>query len=90
MFDILCSEQEYNSIDNLDWSWFYINKWINESDMTHDEKKTFSTDKTCGGFLKKIGYKEAFKAAPESFIDAVKKLKNFDAAKFKEISGLEV
>jgi PPE-repeat protein len=90
LFDILCSEQEYNSIKNLNWSWFWINKWIDESDMTDDEKTANPTYKTCGGYLKKIEYKEAFKAAPKSFIDAVKELKNFDAAKFKEISGLEV
>ena len=90
LFDILCSEQEYNSINNLDLSWFWVNKWIEESDMTNDEKTANPTYKTCGGYLKKIEYKEAFKAAPKSFIDAVKKLKNFDAAKFKEISGLEV
>ena len=90
LFDILCSEQEYNAIFKFGWSWFWINKWIDESEMTDDEKKQFPTHRTCGGYLKKVEYKEAFKVAPQSFLDAVKKLKNFDAAKFEKISGLKI
>lgn len=90
LFDQPCTEEEYEKITNLDWSWFWINKWVNESDMTDDDKEANPSYKTCGGYLRIISYKEAFKAAPKEFIEKVKKLKNFDADKFKEISGLEV
>ncbi len=90
LFDKPCTKEQYEKIDALDWSWFFINRWVSESDMSDQEKKDHPSFKTCSGYLKTIDYKEAFKACPESFIDAVKKLKNFDKKKFKEISGLEV
>jgi Pentapeptide repeats (8 copies) len=90
LFDKPCTKEEYEKINQLDWSWFWINKWINESEMTDDEKKQNPTYKTTGGYLKKIEYKEAFKACPQSFIDQVKKLAHYDAAKFEIISGLKV
>jgi hypothetical protein len=90
LFDKPCTEEEYNKINQLDWSWFWINKWINESEMTDNEKKQYPTHKTTGGYLKKIEYKEAFKACPHSFIDQVKKLANFDAKKFEIITGLKI
>jgi len=90
LFDKACTKEEYEKIYKLDWSWFWINKWVNNSEMTVNEKKAYPTYKTCGGYLKKIEYKEAFKAAPPSFLDAVQKLANFDANKFKEISGISI
>ena len=90
LFDKPCTKEEYQKIYQLDWSWFWINKWINESDMTDDEKKQNAAYKTAGGYLKKIEYKEAFKACPKSFIGQVKKLANFSAEKFEIISGLKV
>jgi len=90
LFDKSCTKEQYEKIYQLDWSWFWINKWMDEFGMTADEKATNPTYKTTGGYLKKIEYKEAFKACPQSFIDAVKKLANFDAQKFEIITGLKV
>jgi len=90
LFDKSCTKEQYEKIYQLDWSWFWINKWMDEFGMTADEKATNPTYKTTGGYLKNIEYKEAFKACPQSFIDAVKKLANFDAQKFEIITGLKV
>ena len=90
LFDKPCTKEQYEKTYQLDWSWFWINVWVNEFEMTNDEKAVNPTYKTTGGYLKKIGYKEAFKACPQSFIDVVKKLANFDAKKFEIITGLKV
>ena len=87
LFDKPCTEPEYQQLNGLDWSLFWTNKWVSESDMTDDEKNEYPSYKTCGGYLKKIEYKEAWKACPQSFRDAVKKLANYDGDKFFEISG---
>jgi len=71
---------------------FDLNVWIHQSNMTDEEKEEFGWYKTTEGYLKKIGYKEAW---IKSFNDASKedvaktlKLPNFNYKIFEEVSGI--
>jgi len=68
------------------------NIWVDESDMTDDEKKEFSKFHDRGGYLKTIEYKEAWKIAWDEASEEDKtllsKLPNFDADVFEEITGI--
>jgi len=70
------------------------NIWVDESDMTDDEKKEFSGFHDRGGYLKTIEYKEAWKIAWDEASEEDKtllsKLPNFDADVFEEITGINV
>jgi hypothetical protein len=70
------------------------NIWVDESDMTDDEKKEFSKFHDRGGYLKTIEYKEAWKIAWDEASEEDKtllsKLPNFDADVFEEITGINV
>jgi len=62
--------------------------------MTEEEKEVHYGAKTAGGFIKTIDYKEAFsnsmKNASKEEIEQIKKLPNFDAKVFEEISGFKI
>ena len=90
LFDEICSKEEYDKIHNLNYSWFEITKWIFSKDMTKKEKKEHLSHEVTEGYLKIIQYKEAWKKCPKEFIKEVKKLKNFNAKKFEQITGLKV
>jgi hypothetical protein len=70
------------------------NIWVNESDMTDDEKEEFSKFHDRGGYLKTIEYKDAWKIAWDDASEEDKtllsKLPNFDADVFEEITGINV
>ncbi len=70
------------------------NIWVDESDMTDDEKEEFSKFHDRGGYLKTIEYKEAWKIAWDEASEEDKtllsKLPNFDADVFEEITGINV
>ena len=75
-------------------SHFILNKWVGLSSMTDQEKSDHPKCKTCGGYLKTYGYKEAWKNAweemTESERESVKALPNFDSDIFYEITGVRV
>ena len=75
-------------------SHFTLNKWVGLSSMTDQEKSDHPKCKTCGGYLKTYGYKEAWKNAweemTESERESVKALPNFDSDIFYEITGVRV
>ena len=85
-----CSKEEYGKIYNLDYSWFVLVGWRNETELTGQEKKDHPHYKTTGGYCKTNTYKEAWSKCPKEFIEQVKKLKNFDAKVFEEITGLKI
>ncbi|MDE2105237.1 MAG: pentapeptide repeat-containing protein [Patescibacteria group bacterium] len=69
-----------------------LNRWIEESDMTEQEKKDNPNSHTLGGYLKKLSFKEAcqiwWNENPREhhrFLD----IPGFDAAIFKEITGID-
>src|SRR5574344_462932 len=84
--------------DNIDFpSFFYfdLTVWVSHDTATDEEKEEHKQEiETCGGFLKTLDYKEAFKLAwdkaSEEEHEQVKQLPNFDADIFYEISGIDV
>ncbi len=73
---------------------FKLNMWIDEENMTNDEKEQNPDYKTLGGYLKTFSYKEAWAKMWDELTDEekqeVKNIPNFDADKFKEITGITV
>jgi hypothetical protein len=91
LFDVEVSKKEYDGVYSLGiWRYFNVSEWIWDSNMTEDEKTANPTYKTTGGFVRKLNYKEAWSRVPQEAIDKIKKLKNFNSEKFKEITGLTV
>ena len=93
-FDKPCTLEEWRKAYQPDFLYFYLTEWIEEKDMTDKEKQDNPSYKTTGGYLKVYDYKEAFKKswdnADKDDRARIKELPNFDAAKFKEISGIDV
>ena len=85
------------SRDNIDFPsflYFDLTVWVSHDTATDEEKEAHKIDiETCGGFLKEIPYKEAFriawnKASKEEHKKLLK-LPNWDNAIFKDISGVD-
>jgi len=75
--------------------YFDLTSWIGHDTATDEEKETYKKEiEVCGGFLKTISYKDAFKRAwenaSESEKEEVKELPNFDTDIFFEISGIRI
>lgn len=74
--------------------YFNMTQWIDFKNMTDDEKTHHPHAETCGGYLKHLGYKQAFQDAYAKASDDDKalllKLPNFDADVFYEISGIDL
>ena len=74
--------------------YFDLTVWVSHNTATKDEKKEHKTEiETCGGFLKTLEYKEAWrlawdKASKEEHLEMLK-LPNWDNEVFKEISGID-
>ena len=58
--------------------------------MTPKEKEDHPHYRTTNGYLKTHTYQEAWTLVPEVVINQIKKLANFDAKVFQEITGVEV
>ena len=75
-------------------NWNYENDWwIYEENMTDEEKENNPTYKTTGGYLKTIPFKDAcvlmWDNLDESDREEVRKIPNFDAKIFEEITGIK-
>ena len=75
--------------------YFELTTWISHDTATAEEKKKYKTEiETCGGFLKTLSYKEAFKLswdkADKDNRMLIKKIPGFDKDLFFEISGINV
>jgi hypothetical protein len=72
---------------------FPLNVWRDKSEMTDEEKKSVVGWETMGGYLKTLGYKEAWAAGWAKATDEQKKwyqsLPNFSWSIFTEITGIE-
>ena len=94
VFNKICSKKEWDNAEKPSCLYFSVNEWINFEGMTDEEKKYYGTSKFTGGYMKKLDYKEAFtksmKNASKEEIELVKKLPNFDAKVFEEISGFKI
>ena len=69
-------------------------EWICANDMTDQEKEKYPTYETTGGYLKvrDIGkaYQEWWCKLTDDEKQCVKEIPNFDAKKFKKITGINV
>jgi len=95
IFNKWIDRAEYEKIDFPDFLYFNLTTWITHDAASHNERKKYKEEiETCGGFLKTIGYKEAFKLswdkADKSDRDKIKLIPGFDKDLFFEISGIMV
>ena len=86
---------DWENADKPNFLWFDLTVWISHDTATESEKEEHKKEiETCGGFLKTLGYKEAFQLsyanASQEDKDKLKKLPNWDADVFFEISGIRV
>lgn len=93
-FDQPCTKEEWDNALKPAWLFFNLTDWVSEEDMTDTEKKENPTYTTVGGYLKVFDYKQAFqdsynKATREEQL-LIKKLPNFNAHKFFQISGIKI
>ena len=74
--------------------YFDLTVWVSHDTATDEEKEEHKEEiETCGGFLKTLDYKEAWrlawdKASKEEHLEMLK-LPNWDNEVFKEISGID-
>jgi len=71
-----------------------LTHWIEEKDMTKDDKSNYSNYKAIGGCLKVFNYEEAWstfwKNASQKQKDCILNIPQFDSVIFKEITGIDV
>ena len=83
-----------NNIEFPDFLYFDLTTWVSHDTATAEEKEAHKIDiETCGGFIKTIPYKEAFriawdKASKEEHKKLLK-LPNWNNEIFREISGID-
>ena len=88
------TRDEFQSIVNSLPSLPQLALWIEEGDMSSEEKTANQTYKTTGGYLKKMDYKDAHRIWWKDLTAEDKKkitgLPNFDAVQFEFITGINV
>ncbi len=94
IFNKVCSREVWKNAYKPDLLYFNVKTWVSSEEMTDEEKLAFPSAEVCGGYVRHIDYKDAFRASYERASDedkeAVKNLPNFDAAIFEEISGIHI
>ncbi len=69
------------------------NAWVWDDDMTDEEKEAHPEYKTIGGFLKVLDASDCcvrwWESLDESDRDVIRSIPNFDAAIFKQITGID-
>jgi len=94
IFNKPCLKLKWDKAKKPSCLFFGTKQWVYFEDMTDEEKKENESAKTFGGYLKTIPYKEAFTKSMQNAstedIKLLKKLPNFDADVFEEISGFRV
>lgn len=74
--------------------YLHLTAWVSHDTASDEEKEEHKREiETCGGFLKTLGYKEAWRiawdrASKEEHLELLK-LPNWDNEVFKEISGID-
>jgi hypothetical protein len=94
VFNKPCSIEDWNKAEKPNFIFFSNTVWVDESDMTDVEREEHQEWKTTGGYLKVSDYKDAFiesyNNTTEEDRQLIKKLPNFNADVFFEISGIDV
>lgn len=84
----------WDEIDHPHFGEFYPTKWIDESEMTEDEKKADPEFYVRKGYLKTFTYEEAWanfwKDTDEENRQKFLNLPNFDSEVFKQITGIDI
>lgn len=84
----------WEQIEHPHFAEFYLNKWIDESEMTDEEKKSDPKFYVRGGYLKTYTWNEAWanfwKDTDEENRKKILALPNFDPTVFKDITGIDV
>ena len=93
MFNKMTNKKE-EDIDIPSWCYFDLTEWVSHDTATEEEKQKHKAEiETCGGFLKPINYKDAWRHAwNRASIEERKKLfdlPNWDNQVFKEITGID-
>ena len=83
-----------NDVNIPSWCYFDLTVWVSHDTATEKEKEEHKTEiEICGGFLKTVEYKEAWRLAwNRASVDERKKLfdlPNWDNKVFKEITGID-
>ena len=78
-----------------DFFYFHLTQFVSYDTATDEERKKYKKEiETCGGFLRTIGYKEAWRKNWDKATDEdrrkVLELPNWDNAVFLEITGIDV
>ena len=85
---------KFDEITIPDWCFFDLTVWVSYDTATEEEKEEHKKEiETCGGFLKTLEYKEAWrlawdKASKEEHKELFK-LPNWDNKVFKKITGID-
>ena len=93
MFNKMTDKKE-EDIDIPSWCYFDLTEWVSHDTATEEEKQKHKVEiEVCGGFMKPINYKDAWRHAWNSAsIEERKKLfelPNWDNQVFKEITGID-
>ena len=88
------TDKKFGEIDFPDFLYFDLNVWVSHDTATDEEKELHKKEiETCGGFLKTLGYKEAFRLAWDKADKEEHKelltLPNWNNEIFKKISGID-
>jgi hypothetical protein len=94
IFNKPCKREIWENCQKPDFIYFNLTIWINEFEMSDQEKIDNPKFYVASGYLKTYGYKEAWKKSWDNASLEDRKLiltlPNFDPEVFKEISGIDV
>ena len=94
VFDKECQRDEWEKAEKPYFLFFDLTYWVEESEMTDEEKTLDPGSHYRGGQLRKKDYKTAFKEswdnADQEDREKIKNLPNFDPQIFFEISGIDL
>lgn len=95
VFNTKVTEKEYLEVlSSLSDIKITLTHWIDEDDMTDDEKKNNEVYKSLGGYLKYVSYEDGWKNFWKSATKAQKytilDIPHFDKGIFKGITGVDV
>jgi len=98
VFNKPCDIEVWNNSEKPNFIYFNLTEFIPFKKMTDEEKQLNPKAEVCGGYIKKMDYKEAFQKSYNDLPDEervkqtalLKALPNFDADVFFEISGIRI
>lgn len=88
------TDKKFDEIGFPDFLYFDLTIWVSHDTATDEEKELHKKEiETCGGFLKTLGYKKAFRLAWDKADKEEHKelltLPNWNNEIFREISGID-